>query len=121
MRRGGPAQRCLRNATVRMRVGPQHVNFNGRCHGGAIFSLADMALGLACNSHGTIAALIDGNISISTGVEPGDWLVAHATEVSRTRKVGVYRVDVSRAGDHAHVACLSSTVCVTGKPVLGQG
>ena len=31
-------------------------------------ALADMALGLACNSHGTIAALIDGNISISTGV-----------------------------------------------------
>ncbi len=104
-------------ATVRMRVGPQHVNFNGRCHGGAIFSLADMALGLACNSHGTIAALIDGNISISTGVEPGDWLVAHAIEVSRSRKVGVYRVDVSRAGDRAHIACLSGTVYITGKPV----
>lgn len=104
-------------ATVRMRVGPQHLNFNGRCHGGAIFSLGDMALGLACNSHGTIAALIDGNISISTGVEPGDWLVAHATEVSRSRKVGVYRVDVSRASDQAHIACLSGTVYVTGKPV----
>ena len=90
--------------------GPQHLNFNGRCHGGAIFSLGDMALGLACNSHGTIAALIDGNISISTGVEPGDWLVAHATEVSRSRKVGVYRVDVSRASDQAHIACLSGTV-----------
>lgn len=97
--------------------GPQHLNFNGRCHGGAIFSLGDMALGLACNSHGTIAALIDGNISISTGVEPGDWLVAHATEVSRSRKVGVYRVDVSRASDQAHIACLSGTVYVTGKPV----
>ena len=44
------------SAAVRMRVGPQHLYFNGRCHGGAIFSLADMALGLACNSHGTVAA-----------------------------------------------------------------
>jgi hypothetical protein len=61
--------------------------------------------------------LIDGHISISTGVEPGDWLVAHATEVSRSRKVGVYRVDVSRASDQAHIACLSGTVYVTGKPV----
>lgn len=105
------------STTVRMRVGPQHVNFNGRCHGGAIFSLADMALGLACNSYGTIAALIDGNISISTSVEQGEWLVAQATEVSRSRKVGVYRVDVSRARDHAHVACLSGTVYVLDKPV----
>jgi LAO/AO transport system kinase len=39
-------------ATVRMTVGPQHLNFNGGCHGGAIFSLADTALGMACNSHG---------------------------------------------------------------------
>jgi hypothetical protein len=29
----------------------------------------------------------------------------------------VYRVDVSRASDQAHIACLSGTVYVTGKPV----
>ena len=108
---------ALGSATVRMCVGPQHLNFNGRCHGGAIFSLADMALGLACNSHGSIAALIDGNISISNGVEKGDFLVAQAVEVSRSRKVGVYRVDVSRVGDNLHVASLSGTVYRTGKPV----
>jgi LAO/AO transport system ATPase/phenylacetic acid degradation protein PaaD len=105
------------STTVRMRVGAQHVNFNDRCHGGAIFSLADMALGLACNSYGTIAALIDGNISISNAVELGEWLVAQATEVSRSRKVAVYRVDVSRASDRAHVACLSGTVYLLDKPV----
>jgi len=105
------------STTVGMRVGTQHVNFNNRCHGGAIFSLADMALGLACNSYGTIAALIDGNISISKAVELGEWLVAQATEVSRSRKVAVYRVDVSRASDRAHVACLSGTVYLLDKPV----
>lgn len=107
-------------STVRMRVGPQHVNFNRRCHGGAIFSLADMALGLACNSYGTIAALIDGNISVSSAVEEGAWLVAHATEVSRSRKIGVYRIDVSRGSDQSHVACLSGTVYLIDKPVLGE-
>jgi LAO/AO transport system kinase len=104
-------------AAVRMRVGPQHLNFNGGCHGGAIFSLADMALGLACNSHGTIAALVDGNISISNGASEGDWLVAQATEVSRSRKLAVYRVEVKRAADGVHIACLSGTVYLTGRPV----
>lgn len=106
-------------ATVRMRVGPQHLNFNGRCHGGAIFSLADMALGLACNSHGSIAALVDGNISISAGAGEGDWLVAHAIEVSRSRKLAVYRVEVRRVESGEHLACLSGTVYLTGRPVLG--
>jgi LAO/AO transport system ATPase/phenylacetic acid degradation protein PaaD len=106
-------------AAVRMRVGPQHLNFNGRCHGGAIFSLADMALGLACNSHGTVAALVDGNISISSGAVEGEWLVAQATEVSRSRKLAVYRVDVKRAAGGEHVACLSGTVYLTGRPVSG--
>jgi LAO/AO transport system kinase len=105
-------------ATVRMRVGPQHLNFNGRCHGGAIFSLADMALGLACNSHGTVAALVDGNISISAGASVGEWLVAHASEVSRSRKLAVYRVEVRRADSSEHLACLSGTVYLTDRPVL---
>ncbi len=104
-------------ATVRMRVGPQHINFNGRCHGGAIFSLGDTALGLACNSYGTIAALIDGNISIVSAVQEGEWLVANATEVSRTRKIGSYRVDITRGRDDVLVASLSGTVYLLDKPL----
>lgn len=105
------------SATVRLRVGPEHINFNGRCHGGAIFSLADTALGLACNSYGTVAALVAANISISVGVEEGQWLLAQAIEVSRTRKLAVYRVDVSRVGDGAHIASLSGTVYRSDKPL----
>lgn len=105
------------SATVRMRVGPQHVNFNGRCHGGAIFSLGDTALGLACNSYGTIATLIDGQISIALAIEEGEWLVAHAFEVSRSRKVGSYRVDIKRGRDNAHVAGMHGTVYLIDKPI----
>ena len=101
-----------------LRVGPQHVNFNGRCHGGAIFSLADMALGLACNSWGTIAALIDANISLSAGVEQGSWIIARAVEVSRSRKIATYRVDVTRADNGSHIASVSGTVYRSDKPVV---
>lgn len=105
------------HATVQMTVGPEHINFNGGCHGGAIFSLADTALGMACNSHGEIAVLIDGHISISVGVHQGTVLLARATEVSLTRKLGIYRIEVTRADNGLHIANLSATVYRTGKPL----
>lgn len=102
---------------LRMRVQHMHINFNERCHGGAIFSLGDMALGLACNSYGNIATLVDSQMSISTAVEVGDYLVAHATEVARSRKIGTYQVRISRARDDAHVALLNGVVYLLDKPV----
>lgn len=104
------------SATVRMQVIDQHMNFNGRCHGGAIFSLGDTALGLACNSYGTIASLIDGQLSIVSAVEKGEWLLAHAFEVSRTRKIGSYRVEMTRMRDNSHVAGMHGTVYFLDKP-----
>jgi len=46
-------------ATVALTIAQPHLNFNGTCHGGVIFALADTAFGLASNSHGVIAAGID--------------------------------------------------------------
>ncbi len=107
-------------SVVRMRVRPEHLNFLGSCHGGAIFSLADMALGLACNSYGTLAALIDAHLTLSVGVKQGDWLSARATEISRTRKLAVYRSDVTRE-DGALIGSLTGTVYLTGKPLPQAG
>ena len=99
-------------ATVAMTVGPQHLNFNGTCHGGAIFTLADTAFGLASNSHGKIAAGIDAHITYQQAARAGDHLQAQATEVSRSRKLAVYRIDVTR-GDGAVISSFTGTVYVT--------
>jgi LAO/AO transport system kinase len=99
----------------------EHMNFNNRCHGGAIFAFGDMALGLACNSHGQMATLVDSGLSISTAVEEGEWLIAQATEVSRSRKIGNYQVTITRARDDAHVALLHGTVYVLDRPVEVAG
>ena len=104
-------------ATVQMTVGPQHLNFNGGCHGGAIFSLADTALGMACNADGEIAVLIDGHISLTVGVAAGTVLQARAEPVTHSRRLGVYRVDIKRADNGVTVANLSATVYRTGRPV----
>ncbi|QIL79466.1 methylmalonyl Co-A mutase-associated GTPase MeaB [Diaphorobacter sp. HDW4A] len=107
------------STTLRMKVQRKHINFNGKCHGGILFSLGDMALGLACNSHGQLATLVDGQLSISTAVDEGDWLIAHAYEVSRSRKIGSYQVRISRASDDAHIALIHGTVYVLDRPPVG--
>ena len=98
-----------------MTVDAHHLNFNGGCHGGAIFSLADSAFGLASNSHGPVAAGIDAHVTFQTAVGAGDRLVARATEMQRSRRIAMYRVEVSRrmpgSGD-ALVASFTGTVYI---------
>lgn len=101
-------------ATVRMQLKREHINFLGTCHGAVIFALADMALGLAANSFGTVSALVHADITLHAGAKEGEWLTARAAEVSRTRKLAVCRVDVTR-GDGALLSCVTSTCYLTGK------
>ena len=84
-------------AEVAMSIDDRHLNFNGGCHGGAIFALADTAFGLASNSHGPVAVGIDAHITFQAPVRRGDRLVARATEIQRSRRIGVYRIDVARS------------------------
>jgi LAO/AO transport system kinase len=105
----------LGTATVQMTLAPHHLNFNGSCHGGVTFALADTAFGLASNSHGVLAAGIDAHITYQQAAKEGDTLIARAVEVSRARKLAVYRVDVSR-GDGALVSSFTGTVYITQRP-----
>lgn len=106
---GGPGY-----AKVAMTVREQHLNFNGTCHGGAIFAFADAAFGLASNSHGLVAAGIDAHITYQLAAGLGDELTAVAVEVSRSRKLAVYRIDVTRA-DGAMISSFTGTVYVTAR------
>ena len=111
------------HAAVTLTVGDAHLNFNGTCHGGVIFALADTAFGLASNSHGLIAAGIDAHITYHVAAQAGDTLTATAVEVSRTRKLGVYRVDLAR-GDGTLISSFTGTVYITtraNEPDRGHG
>jgi acyl-CoA thioesterase len=101
-------------ATVTLKVRREHLNFHGTCHGGVIFALADTAFGLASNSHGSVSAGIDAHITYQVAVQAGDVLTATATELTRSRRLGVYRVDVTRQ-DGALVSCFTGTVYVTSR------
>ena len=103
------------HATMTMTVARHHLNFNGGCHGGAMFTLADSAFGLAANAHGVVAVGIDTHMTFLLAVREGETLTAHAVEVSRNAKLAVYRVDVTN-GAGAPVATFTGTVHVTRRP-----
>ena len=105
------------HATTRLTLEGRHMNFNGNCHGGVIFTLADTAFGLAANGRGKIAVGIDTHVTFQRAAQQGETLVARATEVSRSRRLAVHRVDVSVGGDPAAlVSSFTGTVYLTDLP-----
>lgn len=99
--------------SVRMTVREEHLNFMGWAHGGLLFAFADTAFGLASNSRERHSVGIDAHIAYLSGVRSGDDLIATATEVSRTKRKGVYRVDVTREKDETAIVTFTGTVFVT--------
>ena len=88
---------------LRLRLQAHMVNFQGYPHGGVIFTLADVAFGAACNSHGEPAVALSVTIDFLAAVPPETVLVAEAREVKQGRRAGFYEVSVS-TGDGRTVA-----------------
>jgi phenylacetic acid degradation protein PaaD len=104
---------------TRLVVEERHLNFNGVVQGGLTFTLADTAFGYASNSHGIMAGGIDAHIVYLEPVRMGDVLTATAAEISRSRRLLNYRVDVTRS-DGVLVSKMSATALMTEKPIVGQ-
>jgi acyl-CoA thioesterase len=87
------------SAKVKMEIKDYHLNSHKTVHGGAIFTLADLAFAVASNSHGTIAASINANISYMKAATTGT-LIAEAKEVAINPKLATYTIHVTDdAGD----------------------
>ena len=86
-------------AKAKMTIQDCHRNGVDIVHGGAIFTLADLAFAVASNSYGTIAVAINATIWYVKAAREGT-LYAEAREVSRNPKLAVYAIEVTDdAGD----------------------
>jgi acyl-CoA thioesterase len=74
---------------------PHMVNFQGYPHGGVIFTLADVTVGAACNSHGEDAVALSVTINYLSAVSPGATLAAEGREVKQGRRAGFYTITVT--------------------------
>ena len=83
----------------------------GVAHGAVTYSLADSALAFASNSRGKKCLSIDTQISHLRPCNEGDVLTAAAKEISRSRNLGRYEVQVANQKEEM-VAHFRGTVYV---------
>ena len=60
---------------AKLEIKPEHLNAGARTQGGAIFTLADLALAAAANSHGTLAFSLSSSITFLRASGP-EWIFA---------------------------------------------
>jgi acyl-CoA thioesterase len=106
-------------ARTRLVPEPDQTNVHGFVHGGALFAVADTAFEVACNSWGRVSVGLDVTIHYATPAQPGEALVAEAVEVTRSRRVASYRVEVKN--DDGLVRCTALAVAFrTNRWHLGE-
>ncbi len=96
------------SAEAEMEIGDYHLNGVNITHGGAVFTLADLAFAVASNSHGTVAVGVSATITYLKATSRGK-LTARAREVGRNPRLATYEVEV-RDLDNDLVALFQGTV-----------
>ena len=90
-------------------ITPEHLNAGGRTQGGALFTLADLTLAAAANSHGSLAFSLSSHIPFLRASGTGDTLTAEARECYIGRTTGCYQIDITNQ-DGKLVATFESSV-----------
>ena len=80
---------------ARLVITETHLNAGNRTQGGVLFTLADLALAAAANSHGTLAFSLSSNITFLRSSGPGDILYAEARERYIGRTTGHYQIGIT--------------------------
>ena len=82
-------------ARVAMIVRPEMVNGHRTCHGGMIFTLADTAFAVSCNSHNQSTVAAAASIDFLAPASEGDELCAEARELWRSGRSGLYEITIT--------------------------
>ena len=102
-------------ARATMTVQPSLLNAVGTAHGGATMALLDVVHAAVSNSHGTVAVAQDVHTEFLSPGREGDRLTAEGTEVHRSSRTAVYRIE-ARADDGRLVATALARVFRTDRP-----
>ncbi len=100
--------------TLQLTVKETMLNGFGIAHGGITYSLADSALAFAANAYGQYAVSIETSISHTAKCIVNDVLTAHATEISKTRKLAIYNIAITNQ-HNVLVATFKGTVLISEK------
>ncbi len=95
-------------AVATMTVSERHLNAGGVCQGGAIFTLADLAVAATANAAGNLAFTMQADIRYLHTAPLGATLIATSTEVMTSHKVAHYRAEVSVADAEEPIAIVDA-------------
>lgn len=102
------------NVICQMTVRDEMVNGMKIAHGGITYSLSDSALAFAVNAHGIKSVSVETSISHLQPVQIGDQLTTSTKELSLSRKIGVYLIEIVNQHQET-VSSFKGTVYRTGK------
>jgi acyl-CoA thioesterase len=111
----------LGQATVSMPVRPDMLNGFGICHGGLVATLADTAFAYACNAQGELTVASGFSIDLLAPAHAGDMLTAHAHELSRSGRTGLYDIHVRNQRGEQVAAFRGRSYTMKGRSVIGSG
>jgi len=83
------------HAVAEMTVAKEHLNAGGVCQGGALFTLADLAMAALMNHQGNLTFGISSNVMFLSSAVEGDRLRAEATLVNEHHKLPAVEVRVT--------------------------
>lgn len=83
------------HAVAEMTVSAEHLNGGNVCQGGALFTLADLAIAALMNNDGQLTFGISNNIIFVTSAKEGDHLRAEAVHVTNHPKIPSVEVRVT--------------------------
>jgi acyl-CoA thioesterase len=81
--------------TLEMTVRADHVGYHGRCHGGVLFTLADIAMSYIGNRFPDMAYATHAAIDFIGGVDLGDTVTAVANESVRSGRSAIFDVTLT--------------------------
>lgn len=106
------------SATAQLLVTKEHLNAGGVCQGGALFTVADVALAAVVNSNYMLTFAIDSSIFYHRSALEGDLLTAEAVAVSGHPKVPYCEVKVKNQ-DGVLIASFQATCYSKRVPLEG--
>jgi len=104
-------------ARLTLIVRPDMLNGHAICHGGVIFSLADSAFAIACNSHNQNTVASGCSIDFLVPARAGDELSAEAVERALLGRIGIYDVTVTNSANRTIALFRGRSYRVTGEVI----
>jgi acyl-CoA thioesterase len=105
-------------ATLTMTVRADMLNGHDICHGGLVTTLADSAFAYACNAYNEVTLAAGFDVNLIASAHEGDLLAAHAVEVAKSGRTGVYDITVTNQRGERIAVFRGRSYTMKGKPLV---